>query len=171
MKYKVVSLLLLVPFIILSGCATMNENSRINSGYRNTAWIKISHANVRNGPSTEYDIICRVKINNPVYILKRKDKWIRIKLQNGKKGWIYESLLSDVKLSDSEEKEIIESAQKTYNDRSKKRELDLRPIDGNIPLSSIPKPTSDEVRIYNDINRELNKLSSNNIFFRASEGR
>jgi len=58
-------------------------------------------ANVRDLPSVESQIIYRVNKGQIVVVDEASDDWVRIRIDKGKKGWIYNELLTDFKDHDS----------------------------------------------------------------------
>lgn len=49
---------------------------------------KYNFVNVRQGPSTDFAIISKVNKGEPMIIIDEKDKWYRVKLENGSLGWV-----------------------------------------------------------------------------------
>ncbi|MFO7558330.1 MAG: SH3 domain-containing protein [Desulfobacterales bacterium] len=59
--------------------------------------VKASKANIRSGPGTSYDVLWEVEKYHPFLIIDKKDQWYRFRDFEGDEGWIYKSLLSDIK--------------------------------------------------------------------------
>lgn len=58
-----------------------------------TIITKKENCNIRSGPGTKYEIIFTVEKGIPFKVLKRQDKWIKIKHADGEQGWIYNNLI------------------------------------------------------------------------------
>ncbi len=56
--------------------------------------ITNDRVNVRMGPGTVYQVIAQVEKNTPVTIIGEQDNWFRIKLADGRIGWIRKDLVS-----------------------------------------------------------------------------
>lgn len=50
--------------------------------------INANTLNVRSGASTKYSIVTKIKKNDTVEILEKKSGWYKIKVSNGKTGWV-----------------------------------------------------------------------------------
>lgn len=61
------------------------------------ASIAKNGANIRSGPSADYEILWEVGRGYPVAILQQQDRWSQIVDFEGAKGWILTALLSDQK--------------------------------------------------------------------------
>jgi len=63
---------------------------------RNTPGQMVTNdrVNIRYGPGTEYRVLTEVEKNTPVTVIGEQDKWYRIKLPDGKIGWIRKDLVS-----------------------------------------------------------------------------
>ncbi len=77
----------LVSFIILFTGAASAERLA----------VKASRANIRSGPGTSYDVLWEVEKYHPFLIINKKGKWYRFRDFEGDEGWIYKSLLGDIK--------------------------------------------------------------------------
>lgn len=61
-------------------------------------WVKVKSANIRAGPSPRNKIIVRTKRNDKLLVVKEKTKLDKIKIPDGKVGWIYGPLSLSEKL-------------------------------------------------------------------------
>jgi len=59
--------------------------------------VKASRANIRSGPGTSYDVLWEVERYHPFLIIDKKNKWYRFRDFEGDEGWVYKSLLDDIK--------------------------------------------------------------------------
>ena len=93
-------------FISLSGGSTNGGNDNNSNSGSNTdsslagkkATITASALNVRSGPSTGYNVIGTTYQGNTVEIITSSNGWHKVKLSNGKVGWVsgqYVSLSGD----------------------------------------------------------------------------
>jgi cell wall-associated NlpC family hydrolase len=62
-----------------------------------TLYVASDQVNVRSSPTTDSDVIDRVKINQAVTELEANDTWSKIKLDNNKTGFIRSDLLTNIK--------------------------------------------------------------------------
>jgi curli biogenesis system outer membrane secretion channel CsgG len=57
-------------------------------------FVKISSANVREGPGSSFKVLTTVNKGAKLPVLERKRSWYRVKLEDGKEGWIAHSVVS-----------------------------------------------------------------------------
>jgi curli biogenesis system outer membrane secretion channel CsgG len=57
-------------------------------------YIKAAAANVRGGPSREAAVLTTVKRTTRVVVLENGNAWYRVKLENGREGWVAASVTS-----------------------------------------------------------------------------
>lgn len=50
--------------------------------------------NVRKGPSTNYEVVSRLRNNDIVNLLEKSNGWYKVKLSNGTTGWVIEDYIS-----------------------------------------------------------------------------
>ena len=53
------------------------------------------NANLRKGPGTNYKVIQQLDHNQTLTLINAKEKWLKVKTQSGKTGFIHQSLVSD----------------------------------------------------------------------------
>ncbi len=75
---------------------------------------------VRTGQGTEYKIIGMVKDGDAVDLLEESDSYAKVRLEDGKEGWMLKRFLS-VKPPPS----VVMLSQQTENEKLKKREIEL----------------------------------------------
>ena len=59
--------------------------------------VKAKIANLRSGPSTQYDVLWQVEKYHPLLIIEKKGNWYKIKDFEGDMAWVHKSLLGDSK--------------------------------------------------------------------------
>lgn len=57
--------------------------------------ISTEKANVRNGPSVQYEILCTVNKYTPFKVVDTRDSWYKVKDFEGDMGWIHKSVASE----------------------------------------------------------------------------
>lgn len=57
-------------------------------------YVKGSVVNVREGPSTQFPVVTKVKKGHRVTAVLREGDWVKVTLDSGKTAWIHASLLS-----------------------------------------------------------------------------
>jgi len=55
----------------------------------------LGNSNVRDGPGTTFGILLTVSKREPVLGLAYKDQWVRIRVQDGREGWIHYTLVDN----------------------------------------------------------------------------
>ena len=58
--------------------------------------VKVEVANIRSGPGTKFDILWQVQKYHPILTLKREGAWYQFQDFENDRGWIHESLVSDI---------------------------------------------------------------------------
>ena len=59
-----------------------------------TVIVRVRLANIRTGPSTEFDVAFEAEKGTPFKVLgKNKEGWIQIQHSDGDKGWVFKSLV------------------------------------------------------------------------------
>lgn len=58
--------------------------------------VKVSIANMRSGPGTNYDVLWQVEKYHPFLVVEKKGNWVKIKDFEGDMAWIHSSLLAEV---------------------------------------------------------------------------
>ena len=55
--------------------------------------VKVSRANVRKGPSTSHPVVFTADAGVVFRVIDKKGKWIKVRANDGDRGWIYKPLL------------------------------------------------------------------------------
>ena len=58
--------------------------------------VKVSIANMRSGPGTNYEVLWQVEKYHPFLVKEKKGKWVKIQDFEGDMAWIHSSLLADM---------------------------------------------------------------------------
>ncbi len=58
-----------------------------------TAVVKVPMVNIRKGPGTGYDILCKAQEGVAFRILEDKGKWLKVEHESNRTGWLYSSLV------------------------------------------------------------------------------
>ncbi|MCF8067570.1 MAG: SH3 domain-containing protein [Desulfobacterales bacterium] len=83
-KQKKILFIAAVLFFLFTGAAFAERLS-----------IKVSIANVRSGPGSNYGVLWQVEKYFPILVVQRSGQWIKFKDFEGDTGWIHDSLVSD----------------------------------------------------------------------------
>jgi hypothetical protein len=106
--------------------------------------ITADTANIRSGPTLAHEVVGRGKQGERFEMVAVERGWYQIRLAEGKLGWIHSSLISRQ-----------ETAPLPESRASAPPILDLKPLPPNTPLANIPRPTKDELRIYEEIEQQF----------------
>ena len=79
--------ILLVFLIVLSAGAALAE--------RLTVVVPV--ANIRSGPGAKYDILWKVEMYYPVFVIEKKESWYHFRDFEDDKGWVHKSLIGKMK--------------------------------------------------------------------------
>lgn len=55
--------------------------------------VKAPHANLRSGPGTNYRLLGKARYGDVMRVLDKRPSWVRVKADDGRKGWMARSLL------------------------------------------------------------------------------
>ncbi|MFQ5849363.1 MAG: SH3 domain-containing protein [Candidatus Binatia bacterium] len=55
--------------------------------------VKVKRANIRKGPGTNYPVVFQTDWGVPFRVLKKKGKWLKVRHDDGDKGWIFQKLV------------------------------------------------------------------------------
>lgn len=55
--------------------------------------VKSSVANLRNGPGTRHRVLARLQHGEVLRTLAQRNGWVRVRLQDGRSGWVSKGLL------------------------------------------------------------------------------
>lgn len=62
-----------------------------------TVYVTASALNVRSEPSADAELIAQVKRNAALEVLERSESWVRVKLDDGRTGWVAERFVSETR--------------------------------------------------------------------------
>lgn len=79
--------------------AALTFGLTISASALSSGKVTATTLNVRSGPSTTQSIVTKVYKNNTVTILETKGDWYKIKLANGKLGWVSKAFVSTTNTS------------------------------------------------------------------------
>ncbi|MGF7186488.1 N-acetylmuramoyl-L-alanine amidase [Desulfitispora alkaliphila] len=111
MQKKNVAILLLIIALF----ALFALDAVANTKKEGDVTVTGSIVNVRSGPSISDQVIGQVVRGNKLQYIKEQDEWVKIKLRNGKTGWIAGWL---VEVDESVEKEPSEEVEKNKDNAS-----------------------------------------------------
>jgi uncharacterized protein YgiM (DUF1202 family) len=116
--------------------------------------------NVRNGPGMSHEAIKQLKKDDVLDFLAEQGEWFQVQLDGARTGWVHrnvarkrhqgEGSVDDIKRGDVKPQSL-----------EKGPALRLEPISlSSTPVEFIPRPTSDEVRIYLELEQQLRDLKA-----------
>jgi uncharacterized protein YgiM (DUF1202 family) len=114
-------------------------------------------ANVRSGPGMHYESIRQVKKDDVLTWLGERGEWFQVQLGGGGTGWVHRTVVSKRPqgAGTSADAKPLSLEQGSYPQ--------LEPISlASTPVEFIPSPTSDEVKIYEDVEQQLRGLQAVN---------
>lgn len=123
-----------------------------------TVIITAAVVNVRNRPGMGYEAISQAKKDEVFELIGEQGEWLHVQLTNGRTGWVHRNIASKQAQSEA----IVEETKRSDISsiaHERKPLLHVEPV--NIlatPVAYIPRPTSDERRIYGDIEAQLRDL-------------
>ena len=124
--------------------------------------ITSSLVNVRSGPGMNHETIRQVKKNDVLDFLGEQGEWFQVRLGGDRMGWVHRNVASK-----QDQGEGATDGSKGTDGKpfvtAKESQLQLDPIRPlSTPLAYIPRPTSDEVKIYADTELQLRDVPSRN---------
>jgi len=114
--------------------------------------IKVYIGNLRARPSTKSSIIDKLKRGDKVTILEKKGEWVVVRLQDGRFGWVHQSLFQD--------KKRISKPKKVHLDKNKKK----TPSRKVSPLPSVKTKNRATLQVHSGNIRARPSLSSKILF-------
>ena len=118
--------------------------------------------NVRNGPGMRHESIKQLKKDDVLDFLAEQGEWFQVQFGGTRTGWVHRNVASKRQQGESSADDIrrVEVKPPTLE---KRPALRLEPISlSSTPVEFIPRPTSDEVRIYVELEQQLRNLQAGN---------
>jgi SH3 domain-containing protein len=113
---------------------------------------------IRSGPGIHYASIKQVKKDGVLDWVGEQGEWLQVQLDGGRMGWVHRSVASKRPQSDSTIGDVRRAEGLPYN-LEQGVYPQLEPISpSSTPVEFIPHPTSDEVKIYGEMEQELRSL-------------
>jgi hypothetical protein len=114
--------------------------------------------NARSGPGMSYEPIKQLKKDDLLEFLSEQGEWYQVHLSSTRTGWVHRNVASKRQPGEVASDEAKRVEAKVSGPESRPA-LRLEPIDlASTPLEFIPHPTSDEVRIYLEVEQQLRDL-------------
>ena len=111
--------------------------------------------NVRSGPGIQYESIRQVKKDDVLDLLGERGEWFHVQLGGERTGWVHRNVASKRTQGDG----TIEDVKPLTADKGARPQLE--PIQLlSTPIEFIPSPTSDEVKIYGEMEQQLRGLQA-----------
>ena len=118
--------------------------------------------NVRNGPGMSHESIKQLKRDDVVDFLAEQGEWFQVQLGAARTGWVHRNVASKRFQGEGSANDIKRVDMKPPS-LEKRPQLRLEPIRlSSTPVEFIPRPTSDEVRIYLELEQQLRDLQAGN---------
>jgi uncharacterized protein YgiM (DUF1202 family) len=118
--------------------------------------------NVRSGPGTSYESIRQVKKDDVLDFQGEHGEWFQVQLGGGRTGWVHRNVASKRPQDDGTTGDAKRGDVKPLS-LEKRPHLQLEPIRLlSTPVEFIPPPTSDEVKIYGEMEQQLRGLQAVN---------
>jgi uncharacterized protein YgiM (DUF1202 family) len=119
--------------------------------------------NVRNGPGMSHEAIRQLKKDDVLDFLGEQGEWFQVQLAGGRTGWVHRNVTSKRAQGDGAPGNTKRTDSKPFAIEKASR-LHLNPIRPlSTPLQYIPHPTSDEVKIYADLELQFRDLQARNL--------
>jgi Bacterial SH3 domain len=125
-----------------------------------TVLITSPVVNVRSGPGMSHETIRQIKKDDVLDFLGEQGEWFQVQLRGGLTGWVHRNVASKAVPGDGATGDLKRMDSKSFA-AAKGSQLHLDPINLlSTPIAYIPPPTSDEVKIYGDIELELRDMQA-----------
>ena len=119
-------------------------------GVKPTVIVTSPLVNVRSGPGMNHEAIRQLKKDDMLDLIGEQGEWFQVQLSGGRAGWVHRNVVSKHPQGDGATGEVKPFA------AERKPPLQLEPIRLlSTPVEFIPRPTSDEVKIYAEIEQQL----------------
>ena len=129
-----------------------------------TATVVVTSAlvNVRNGPGMNHEPIKQLKKDEVLDLLSEQGEWFQVRLDGGQIGWVHRGVVSQRPPGDGLTDDIKRVAM-PFPSAERGPPLRLEPTRLlSTPVEFIPHPTSDEVKIYVEVEQQLRNLLADN---------
>lgn len=145
---KIMPVFLLIFLIILTGT--------IKSVFAETRYVYDKLIiSVRDGPNQDDNVLGYIKTGTAVDVLEEKERYLRIKTEDGLEGWVQTQYI----ISEKPNARIIEDLRNEINDLNKKIEF-LKNEEGALSEKLLVKKQINEVKI-RELEQELNISQKN----------
>jgi uncharacterized protein YgiM (DUF1202 family) len=118
--------------------------------------------NVRNGPGMNHGSIKQLKKDDVLDFIGEHGEWFQVQLGGAQTGWVHRNVASKRQQGEGSADDIKRLDMKPSS-LGKRAALRLEPINlSSTPVEFIPRPTSDEVRIYTELEHQLRDVQAGN---------
>jgi len=129
-------------------------------GAKPTVVVLSPLVNVRGGPGIQYESIKQVKKDDVLDWLGERGEWFQVQLSGGRAGWVHRSVTSKRPQGDEATVDGKQGDAKPLNPVTRLYPQ-LEPISLlSTPVEFISAPTSDEVKIYGEMEQQLQNLQA-----------
>jgi uncharacterized protein YgiM (DUF1202 family) len=129
---------------------------------RPTVIVTAPIVNVRNGPGMSHESIKQLKKDDVLDFIAEHGEWFQVELGGARRGWVHRNVASRRHQGEGSADDIKRVDMKPPS-LEKRPALRLEPISlSSTAVEDIPRPTSDEVRIYLELEQQLRDLQSGN---------
>ena len=129
-------------------------------GAHPTVIVTAPLVNVRNGPGMSHESIKQLKKDDVLDFLAEQGEWFQVQLGGARTGWVHRNVASKRHQGEGSVDDIKRVDVKPPS-LEKRPALRLEPISlSSTPVEFIPRPTSDEVRIYLELEQQLRDLKA-----------
>jgi hypothetical protein len=120
-----------------------------------TVVVTSTLVNIRSGPGMNHEPIQQLKKDEVVDLLSEQGEWFQVRLDDGRTGWVHRNVTNKRPQGDGPTDDIkrVDVKPSSVERRSKLRLEPIRLL--STPVEFIPPPTSDEVKIYVEIEHQL----------------
>jgi Bacterial SH3 domain len=120
-----------------------------------TVIVTLPVVNVRNGPGMNHESITQLKKDDVLDLLAERGEWLQVQLSAGRTGWVHRNVTSKRPQGDGTA-DNIKPVDVKPSTLERRPHLRLEPIMLlSTPVAFIPRPTSDEMKIYVELEQQL----------------